>query len=50
VLGFPANDFGGQEPATNKQIAQFCQVNYGITFPVFAKTTVAGADANSPYR
>ena len=33
VLGFPANDFGGQEPGTNKQIKQFCEVNYGITFP-----------------
>jgi Glutathione peroxidase len=37
VLGFPANDFGGQEPGSNKEIAQFCRVNYGITFPVFAK-------------
>ena len=46
VLGFPANDFGGQEPGSNKQIAQFCQVNYGITFPVFAKTSVVGANAN----
>ena len=50
VLGFPANDFGGQEPGSNKQIAQFCQVNYGITFPVFAKTAVVGASANSLYR
>src|SRR5215468_3124540 len=32
VLGFPANDFGGQEPGSNKQIAQFCQLNYGVTF------------------
>src|SRR5207253_9346042 len=38
VLGFPANDFGGQEPGSNKQIAQFCQLNYGVTFPMFAKT------------
>ncbi len=43
VLGFPANDFGAQEPGSNKEIAQFCQVNYGITFPVFAKTSVVGA-------
>jgi len=50
VLGFPANDFGGQEPGSNKQIAQFCQVNYGITFPVFAKTTVVGVNANALYR
>jgi glutathione peroxidase len=46
VLGFPANDFGGQEPGSNKEIAQFCQVNYGITFPVFGKTSVVGANAN----
>jgi glutathione peroxidase len=50
VLGFPANDFGGQEPGTNKEIAQFCQVNYGITFPVFAKTSVVGAKANPLFR
>ena len=50
VLGFPANDFGGQEPGSNKQIAQFCQVNYGITFPMFAKTTVVGAKANPLFR
>jgi glutathione peroxidase len=46
VLGFPANDFGGQEPGSNKQIAQFCQLNYGVTFPMFAKTSVIGANAN----
>ena len=50
VLGFPANDFGGQEPGSNKEIAHFCQVNYGITFPVFAKTSVVGANANPLYR
>ena len=50
VLGFPANDFGGQEPGSNKEIAQFCQVNYGITFPVFAKTSVVGANANPLFR
>jgi glutathione peroxidase len=50
VLGFPANDFGGQEPGTNKEIAQFCRVNYGITFPMFAKTSIAGAGANPLYR
>jgi glutathione peroxidase len=50
VLGFPANDFGGQEPGSNKEIAQFCRVNYGITFPVFAKTSVVGASANPFYR
>ena len=46
VLGFPANDFGGQEPGSNKEIAQFCRLNYGVTFPVFAKTSVVGATAN----
>lgn len=50
VLGFPANDFGAQEPGSNKEIAQFCRVNYGITFPVFAKTTVVGANANPFFR
>ena len=46
VLGFPANDFGGQEPGSNKEIAVFCQVNYGVSFPMFAKTNVAGRSAN----
>jgi glutathione peroxidase len=50
VLGFPANDFGAQEPGSNKEIAQFCQINYGITFPVFAKTSVVGAKANPLFR
>mgnify|MGYP001175422481 FL=1 len=50
VLGFPANDFGGQEPGADKEIAQFCQVNYGITFPMFAKTSVVGANVNPLYR
>ena len=50
VLGFPANDFGGQEPGSNKEIAQFCRINYGITFPVFAKTRVIGANANPLFR
>jgi glutathione peroxidase len=50
VLGFPANDFGGQEPGSNQEIAQFCRLNYGVTFPMFAKTSVAGAKANPLYR
>ena len=50
VLGFPANDFGGQEPGSNKQIADFCQVNYGVSFPVFAKSSVVGANANAVFR
>jgi glutathione peroxidase len=50
VLGFPANDFGGQEPSGNQEIAQFCKLNYGVTFPMFAKTSVVGANANPFYR
>ena len=50
ILGFPANDFGGQEPGSNKEIAQFCRLNYGVTFPMFAKTSVIGANANPLYR
>jgi glutathione peroxidase len=50
ILGFPANDFGGQEPGSNQQIAQFCEVNYGVSFPMFAKTSVTGADVNPLYR
>ena len=50
VLGFPANDFGGQEPGSNKQIADFCQVNYGVSFPVFAKSSVVGTNANAVFR
>lgn len=50
VLGFPANDFGGQEPGSNKEIEQFCRVNYGITFPMFAKTQIIGANANSLFQ
>jgi glutathione peroxidase len=46
ILGFPANDFGGQEPGSNKEIAAFCEINYGVSFPMFAKTTVTGSAAN----
>lgn len=42
VLGFPANDFGAQEPGTHEEIAQFCKVNYGVSFPLFAKADVTG--------
>jgi glutathione peroxidase len=45
VLGFPANNFGGQEPGTDAQIATFCERNFGVTFPLFSKVSVAGADA-----
>ncbi|PWN05940.1 glutathione peroxidase [Rhodohalobacter mucosus] len=44
ILGFPANNFGGQEPGTNEEIAEFCQLNYGVTFPMFEKVSVRGDD------
>lgn len=44
VLGFPANNFGGQEPGTEAQIATFCEKNYGVTFPLFSKVSVKGVD------
>lgn len=44
VLGFPANNFGGQEPGSEEEIMQFCQVNYGVTFPLSAKVSVLGDD------
>jgi glutathione peroxidase len=46
VLGFPSNDFGGQEPGSNREIAAFCVNQYAIDFPMFAKTSVRGAQAN----
>ena len=42
VLGFPANDFGKQEPGTNDEIVEFCSVNYGVSFPLFTKADVTG--------
>lgn len=45
ILGFPCNQFGGQEPGTDDQIAEFCQLNYGVSFPIFGKTMVNGDDA-----
>jgi len=50
VLGFPANDFGGQEPGSNKEIAQFCQLNYGVSFPMMGKIEVNGASAHPLYQ
>ena len=44
VLGFPSNDFMKQEPGSNEEIASFCQINYGVTFPMFAKIAVKGDD------
>ena len=50
VLGFPANDFGRQEPGSNQAIADFCENTFGVQFPMFTKTSVVGAGANPLYR
>lgn len=50
VLGFPANNFGGQEPGTNEQIATFCEKNFGVTFPMFEKVSVKGDDTAPLYQ
>jgi len=50
VLGFPCNQFGAQDPGSNDEIAQFCQVNYGVSFPMMAKVDVKGDDAHPLYR
>jgi len=50
VLGFPCNQFGGQEPGDEKEIAQFCELNYGVTFPLFAKVDVNGEHAAPVYK
>ncbi|MBK8944357.1 MAG: glutathione peroxidase [Ignavibacteriae bacterium] len=44
ILGFPCNDFGGQEPGTNKEIQEFCSLNFNVTFPMFDKVKVLGND------
>jgi glutathione peroxidase len=46
VIGFPSNEFGAQDPGSNEQIASFCQLNYGVSFPMMAKVKVNGADAH----
>lgn len=46
VLGFPCNQFGAQESGTEEEIGEFCQMNYGVTFPMFAKIDVNGDDAH----
>ena len=48
ILGFPSNDFGGQEPGTGEEIGQFCQKNYGVTFPMFAKVVTKAGPEQSP--
>lgn len=50
VLGFPCNQFGGQEPGTADEIGAFCEQNYGVTFPMFAKIDVNGDKAHPLYR
>jgi glutathione peroxidase len=50
VLGFPCNQFGAQEPGTTTEIAQFCERNYSVTFPVFAKIDVNGPTTHPLYR
>ncbi len=50
VLGFPANNFGGQEPGSNEEIASFCENNFGVSFPMFEKISVKGIDKHPLYR
>jgi glutathione peroxidase len=50
VLGFPCNQFGGQEPGSSDEIGAFCQKNYGVTFPMFEKIDVNGDDAHPLYK
>lgn len=46
ILAFPCNQFGGQEPGSDQEIAQFCQLNYGVSFPIMKKINVNGPDAD----
>jgi glutathione peroxidase len=50
IIGFPANNFLHQEPGTNEEIAQFCQVNYGVSFPMMEKISVKGKDMHPLYQ
>lgn len=50
VLGFPANNFGGQEPGSNEEIQTFCKKNYSVTFPMFEKISVIGNDMHPVYK
>jgi len=50
ILGFPANNFGGQEPGTNAEIGEFCKKNYGVTFQMFEKVSVKGDDQHALYK
>lgn len=49
IIGFPCNQFGGQDPAENSEIASFCQLNYGVTFPMMAKIKVNGKEEHPLY-
>ncbi len=50
IIGFPANNFGAQEPGTDKEIQSFCQLNYGVTFPMMSKVSVKGSDMCEIYK
>ena len=50
VLGFPANNFGNQEPGSDGEIKEFCSLNYGVSFPMFSKISVKGADIHPLYQ
>jgi glutathione peroxidase len=50
IVGFPSNEFGGQDPGSNDDIASFCQLNYGVSFPMMAKVKVNGADAHPVWK
>lgn len=50
VLGFPCNQFGSQDPGANDEIASFCQLNYGVSFPMMAKVDVNGGEAHPLYQ
>src|SRR3954464_3024367 len=50
ILGFPANNFGAQEPGTNEEIKTFCSRNYNVTFPMYAKISVKGSDKAPLYK
>lgn len=50
VLGFPCNQFGGQDPGSSEEIGAFCQKNYGVNFPMFAKVDVKGPEAHILFR
>lgn len=50
ILGFPSNDFGAQEPGTESEIEEFCEINFGVNFPLFMKSSVKGEGKNQIYK